>query len=109
MTTYTDIVAEANAQTDQYNSWDSWGEDEKVEFAFSCGRDSAPKPSGWIVVEDGLPKEIIVDGAVNCVLAKWKEDRMDGAIPNPNICNVTYFNSHAEQFTHWMYVPEIQQ
>jgi len=108
MTIYSDVVADANAQADKFNKWDAWGEDEKVEFAFSCGQHSVQQSSGWVEVGNGLPQEIIVDGVVNCVLAKWKEDRMDGAIPNPNICNATYFNSHVEQFTHWMYVPEIK-
>lgn len=61
----------------------------------------------FVSVEDALPKEIITDGSVNCVLAVWKKEKLDGCIPNPNICNVTFFNLHVDEFTHWMYVPAV--
>jgi hypothetical protein len=63
----------------------------------------------FVSVDDRLPEEKITDGSVNCVLAVWKKERLDGCIPNPNICNVTYFNLHVDEFTHWMYSPSIPQ
>ena len=35
---YKDIVTEWNKKADIHNQWEDLGEDEKVEFAFSCGR-----------------------------------------------------------------------
>lgn len=72
-------------------------------------RQMAMSNTEFISVEVALPEEIITDGSVNCVLAVWKKDRLDDAIPNPNVCNVTYFNLHVDEFTHWMYLPVIQQ
>lgn len=42
MITHTEIIARWNAQADEHNQWDELGEDEKVEWAFSCGASAVP-------------------------------------------------------------------
>ena len=34
--TYDQVIAAWNAQADEYNQWDSLGEDEKIEWALKC-------------------------------------------------------------------------
>lgn len=76
------------------------------DSAISQRKDGIP-PLHFTRVEDAMPEEIITDGAVNCVLAVWKEGIQADYVPNTSVCNVAYFNAHPDEFTHWMYLPTV--